>query len=329
MTAAIGSRTQLLRQAAVRAALAPSVHNTQPWRFVLHADRLDVFADERRRLEVLDPDQRQLLLSCGCAVFNARVSLAAAGYESVVTLLPDSAQPELLATLTLPLEATDWIGIGELDAFIEQRRSNRRRYYGEAVPAQEIHQLAHAAGAEGAALFQVTEESHRTALATLSQEAESIEVGNPAYLAELRTWTSDDPRRLDGVQAMTVPLSGEHPTSSLPVRDFDTRDMGWLPADPHSDPSQCLLLVTTTDDDRLAWLRAGQTLQRLWLDATRSGYAVSLFTQIIEVASTRERLRSALALRSYPQVLLRIGRAPSTPPSRRRDLSDVLTVIDG
>lgn len=329
MSAAIGSRTQLLRQAAVRAALAPSVHNTQPWRFVLHADRLDVFADERRRLEVLDPQRRQLVLSCGCAVFNARVSLAAAGYESLVALLPDPARPELLATLSLPQHTTDWIAIGELDAFIDRRRSNRRKYYGEAVPPQEVHKLAELAGAEGAALFQIVEPAHRTALATLSQEAESIEVANPAYLAELRTWTSDDPRRLDGVQAMTVPLSGEHPTSSLPVRDFDTRAMGWLPADPHSDPTQCLLLVTTTDDDRQSWLRAGQTLQRIWLDATHSGYAVSLFTQVIEVSSTRERLRSALGLRSYPQVLLRLGRAPSTPPSRRRELSDMLTVLDG
>ena len=82
-------QTQSLRQAAVRATLAPSVHNTQPWRFVLTQGNLEIHANWTRKLRVLDPTGRQLLISCGCALFNARVALAASGYDAVVERFPD------------------------------------------------------------------------------------------------------------------------------------------------------------------------------------------------------------------------------------------------
>jgi nitroreductase len=118
-----------MRHAALRATLAPSVHNTQPWRYVITRGSLELYADETRRLRVLDPRGRQLLISCGCALFNARVALAAAGYDAKVERLPDATRPELLARVTLPAEAAGWVPIGDLDAAIEQRRTNRRRFF--------------------------------------------------------------------------------------------------------------------------------------------------------------------------------------------------------
>ena len=91
----------------VRATLAPSVHNTQPWRFVLRPGVLDVYADRSRQLLVLDPTGRQLHLSIGCAAFNARVSLAASGTSPAVRRLPDPAQPMLLASIDVGDEAVD------------------------------------------------------------------------------------------------------------------------------------------------------------------------------------------------------------------------------
>src|SRR5438128_5668821 len=93
--------TTMLRRAAVRATRAPSIHNTQPWRFMISGDVLHLWADPDRRLRVLDPHGRQLLLSCGCALFNARVSLADAGYAAVVRRFPNPAQPDLLAEITV------------------------------------------------------------------------------------------------------------------------------------------------------------------------------------------------------------------------------------
>src|SRR5664279_2501176 len=90
-----------LRRAAVRATRAPSVHNTQPWRFVLNGDSLEIHADWSRQLRVLDPRGRQLLLSCGCALFNARVSLAASGHGARVERLVDPVSPELVARIVI------------------------------------------------------------------------------------------------------------------------------------------------------------------------------------------------------------------------------------
>ena len=103
---------ETFRRAVVRATLAPSIHNTQPWRFVLRPGVLDVYADRGRQLAVLDPAGRQLYLSVGCAVFNARVSLADSGVSAAVGRLPDAAQPSLLATVEVGPGAVEF----EIDA---------------------------------------------------------------------------------------------------------------------------------------------------------------------------------------------------------------------
>src|SRR3954447_12356029 len=92
-------------RAAARGVLAPSLHNTQPWRFVISRGWLELHADPQRRLRVLDPRGRQLVISCGCALFNVRVALAAAGYDARVERLPDAERPDLLARVSLPSEA--------------------------------------------------------------------------------------------------------------------------------------------------------------------------------------------------------------------------------
>lgn len=318
------TKTDLLRRAAVRATLAPSVHNTQPWRFVLSPDALEIHADWNRQLQILDPTRRQLLISCGCAVFNARVSLAAAGFEAIVERMPDAARPQIVARLTVGDHSADGDPIGRLDAVINLRQTNRRRYAEEEVPAEVIDELIQIVSAEGAQLFHIREMEHRLITARLSQQADAIENIDPAYRAELRAWTSDNAERRDGVAAVAVPHVDAGSEDDIPIRDFDTRGMGWLPTATHSSVRQCLFLLGTHEETPGAWLLAGEALERLWLEATRHGYVASLLTQVIEVPRTRELLRHELKLSMYPHVLLRIGRAPVTPTSRRRRLGDVL-----
>src|SRR5207248_497493 len=115
---------QLLRRAAVRATLAPSIHNSQPWRFVLRSQALEIYADWNRQLRVIDPRGRQLLLSCGCALFNVRVSLAAGGYQAAVERFTDTARPDLVARVTLSSDTGEWLPIARLDEVIELRQTN-------------------------------------------------------------------------------------------------------------------------------------------------------------------------------------------------------------
>lgn len=315
-------------RAAGRATLAPSIHNTQPWRFVITRGSLELHADRQRQLRVLDPRGRQLMISCGSALFNARVALAAAGYDAPVERFPDPAQTDLLARITLPPEATHGVSIGRLNAVIEQRRTNRRPFYNRAVPAEVLQLLGEAAEQEAAELFRVSRPEHRLAVARLSRQADRAELTDPAYRAELRTWTTTDPHRGDGVLVSTVAHVDAGNTGDLPLRDFDTSGRGWLPVDTRSSHDQCLLLLGTLDDDRMAWLRAGEALERVWLELTRLGYVASLLTQVIEVALTHQLLRHELGLSMHPHLLLRVGQAPDTPPSPRRPLTEVIASPD-
>ncbi|MBA2560333.1 MAG: hypothetical protein H0V07_10700 [Propionibacteriales bacterium] len=322
------TKAQALRRAAVRATLAASVHNTQPWRFVLGGDALEIYADQTRRLLIVDPAGRQMLISCGCALFNARVSLASAGYRVSVERFPDPARPEVLARLSVDVEP---IGtpvvlpdIGTLDPVIELRRTNRRHFADDTVPEDVINDLIAAAAAECAELVPISRPDDRLRVATLTQRADAHESADLAYRVELREWTSNDPARDDGVPSIAVPAGQTSAHDDLPIRDFDfTRAGSSLPAPTGSTAVSWLLLVTA-DDNPGVWLQAGEALQHVLLEVARHGYAASPFTQAIEVPQTRAMLRQKLRLTKYPHVLLRVGRAPPTPATRRRRLVDML-----
>lgn len=324
MQTRIDPALRLARTAAIRATRAPSVHNTQPWRFVLRDEGLDVHADWSRQLTVLDPRARQLLMSVGCAVLNARVAYAAAGIGVRVDRFPDRNHADLVARIRPSSDRGVDHRLSRLDDAIDVRQTNRRRFSDDAVPDEVLEELAAAARAEGAELFPVTSDEHRHELARLSQIADRIENSDPGYRAELRRWTSDDPRRLDGVPAFAVPRVNGMADDEIPLRDFDTHGMGWLPSMTHSSSDQTLVLLGTAADTPVAWERCGEALERVLLEATRAGYTTSPLTQVIEVPLTHRALQDALQLRMHPHILLRIGHAPLTPPTRRRRLVEVL-----
>jgi nitroreductase len=311
-----------LRRAAVAAVRAPSVHNTQPWRMVLDGDVLELRADGRRRLTVLDPDGRQMMMSLGCALLNARVALAAEGAGAQVDRMPDAADPELVARITVsdaPVDAT----LGALAAVIEERRANRRRFEDDAVPEEVIGQLESAASAEGVQVLVLRSEEDRTAAAVLSQRADAMQTSDPAYQEELRAWISTDAQRADGVPVTAAPHAGEA-HDDIPIRVFDTEGQGGLPTETHSSIRQCLFVLAGRGDAPGDWLRGGEALERLWLEAAALGYAASPLTQSVEVRQTRLQMRSALRTEGWPLVMVRVGKAPATPATPRRPLEDLL-----
>jgi nitroreductase len=318
-------RTAALRRAAVRATFAPSVHNTQPWRFRLRENELNVYADRSRQLKILDPNSRQLTVSCGSALMNARVSIASSGFGARVERLPDDAQPDLLARITTTDEQdTRTAGLADLDGVVEMRHTNRRRFADDEVPSAVLEVLELAAAVEDSVLFVIRREGHRLAVAMLSQRADALENANAAYRAEMRAWTTEDPRRSDGVPARAVAHVDGVVQDEVPLRDFDTHGTAYLPADTHSTHSQCLVLLGTAGDRPIDWLRGGEALERVLLEITKRGFVAGPLTQAVEMPFARAGLRAELGLTVYPQVLLRVGRAPMTPASRRRRLVDVL-----
>lgn len=312
MTTLVSELSTVLRRAAVRATLAPSVHNSQPWRLHLTEDLLELHADLSRQLSVLDPTGRQLHISCGCALMNARVSIAASGASAKVNRLPDPRPSTLIASL-VPHEGPADLSLAALDSMIELRQLNRQQFTDDRVPGSVLAILTAAAAAEGATFTLIESPQAKAAVAELSQRAEDIENLNPAYRAELRAWSTNDPARRDGMR------------DGIGVRAFDIRDAGRQAPWGGSSATQTLGVLCTDGDGPADWVRAGEALERLLLEISRHDLAASLLTQIGEVPATRAGLRRQLQLTGYPHLLVRIGHAPPTPASRRRRLVDVLS----
>lgn len=313
----------VLERAADAAVLAPSVHNTQPWRIVLHPDRLELFADRTRQLTVLDPVGRALAQSIGAALFNARVAVAAAGRAVQVDRLPDPADPDRMAVLR-PVDGPADAALAVLAPAVRRRRTNRRRFTPDRLPEEELRLLVAAAAAEDAVLVPISRDEHVRLLARLTQQADGIQNADPAYRAELRRWTNRPPGTGDGVPATAVPHVDGRQHDELPVRDFDTAGAGLLPAATGSGTEQSLALLATSRDDLLAWLRCGEALERVLLELTARGWVAGPLLQAVEVPVTRTQLRSALTWDAHPQSVLRIGRAPAGSPTPRRPRATVV-----
>lgn len=318
-----------------RASRAPSVHNTQPWRLTTYANGVLLHADRSRQLSVLDPDGRELLLGCGCLLFNLRVAAAAAGLHPRVHRFPDPNDLDLIAWMeTDPAgRAVPDDALADLAPAMIRRHNNRRPYTPTPVPPDLAHALQAAAQAEDAVLTEVSRPAERAALAMLSQRADFLLTSDPAYRAELRAWLQNDPARTDGVPATTVPRVDAGAHEDVPIRDYDSHGHGALPVRTGADREQCLLLLSSEHDDARGWVRAGEALERVLLEIT--GYQVpagsppaaqwvsGMLSQAIEVPEIRAELRRLLHVPGQPMMVIRLGVAAPTPGTPRRPLADI------
>ncbi|WP_175948394.1 Acg family FMN-binding oxidoreductase [Burkholderia pyrrocinia] len=310
------------------AVLAPSSHNSQPWRFLVNGTTISVCADRVRALPVVDPFDRELIISCGAALLNLRVALNHAGLAHTISTFPSEVDPDLLALVRVCDDGYSDASLGALFDAIPNRVTTRAPFESTAVP-DEFQQALIAAGvAEGADVVCVDSIAQRARVAELVAEADRQQYADPRFRRELASWI--DPRRhVDGMPAFAagVPalLDFAAPVVTTAVRTFDLGN--GLAALHHQlvGASPLIVCIATVRDDREAWLAAGQALERILLVATRAGYTASYLNQPIETTGLRVHLCHMLGLRGEPQLLLRVGRGPHTPHSPRRPLDEVIS----
>ncbi|QSB16888.1 nitroreductase [Natronosporangium hydrolyticum] len=317
-----------LAEAARAAGLAPSVHNTQPWRWLVHPDHLELYADRSRQLPVADPEGRLLTISCGAALHHAQVALAAEGWRSTVTPLPDPAQPDLLARV-IPTTATEDPNAALRRFQAAQRRhTDRRAVTDQPVPPTALAQIRAAVEEYGLNLH-VFRPEQLSELAVAADRAERQAASQPELLAELAYWTGGQQPAGTGIPDRAIP--SEPPHTHVPVRDFG--HPGELAPGAGTDRAASYAVLFGAEDTPASWLRAGQAAAAGWLTATEQGVAVLPFSAIVEAPGTRAVLRHLLAELGQPYLVLRLGLAdpdhPGPAPTDRLAAAQTVEIVGG
>ncbi len=305
------------------AARSPSVHNTQPWRFRVQPGVIELYCDPRRKLRT-DPLGREMLISCGAAVFGLRLAMRGLGYLPVVELLPEPNRTRLVAQVSAGAAVPVTVGERQLLEAVPHRHTHRGPFEPGPLPAGLLAGLQHDALAEGAELVLVEGGLAYQRLADIVATATRRLDLDPQARADTGQWTRDaDSRARDGVPALAFAARGRPRRGRLSQRDFDLeRGLARLTESGES-PSATAVLVTR-GDRRVDWLRAGQALQRVLLHAATKWVFASLHTQPLEATLTRDLIRNRLALPGHPQVLLQFGRVRTTHPTARRPADELI-----
>ncbi len=308
------------------ASRAPSVHNTQPWRFNVTPHAIELYADPGRKI-LQDVIGRQMLISCGAALFGLRLAVRELGRVPAVTLLPDPARPALLGRVVLGSKAPPTELERRMLAALPHRHTHRGAFDPEPLPTGLLPSLQHDALAEGAMLALVDRPGAYSKLAALVAEAARKRPLDPVAREEIVRWSRPPGSSCrDGVPAEAFAPGGAASRGRLAQRDFDLdRHVGMLPAPDVGDPPPAATAVLVTAGDlRIDWLRAGQALHRVLAHAATAWVFASLNTEPLEFPVIRGLIRTRLALPGAPQMLLQFGLARTSLATPRRAVPEFL-----
>jgi hypothetical protein len=308
---------------------APSVHNTQPWRFYQGDHEISIAANNERQLRVADPLGREMMISCGAALFNVRLALRYLGFVPKTRVLPEPELPNMIGRVTWgdQVPATEYER--KLYAEIALRRTHRGGFDPTPLPRSLLDVLPHEATREKATLTLVTADQRlATAIAAVVEAGDIVLRLDGARAQEEAHWAPGPAsHRQDGVPPTAYPAQPEPTEPHFASRDF-AHGHGWGLA-PSSEAPQMrsagvVGLLTTSVDQPSDWIHAGQALQRVLLTASSCHVAAALHSQPLEIPLLREFIRVHLAGRAYPQMVLRLGTSGERAVSVRLPVDEVL-----
>ncbi|MFZ2172979.1 MAG: hypothetical protein WAW17_02880 [Rhodococcus sp. (in: high G+C Gram-positive bacteria)] len=317
-----GPDRRTIEAAVALACRAPSLHNTQPWRWVVGPSHLQLYSDPERLLPATDASGRQMVLSCGAALDHLRVAFASTAWQPIVHRLPNPLDHQLLSSIEFIRGPAPTIHETAMFTAIGRRRTERLPLAPPPDWARTLDELTALADEFGVHISNPPQQGGR-ALADASHRVNSLRSQDPSYQAEL-AWWSDHAQFPEGVPEAVLPSGAQRPSVSL-AREFPEGSSS-APGSAAQDRAEILVLTTSTDS-RFDWLRCGEALSSLLLACTIRDLATCPVTHLTELPESRAVVRELCDDDRLPQVLIRVGVAPgpgTAPATPRRPLSEVL-----
>ncbi len=315
--------TRVLTRAVELACRAPSLHNSQPWRWVAGGATVDLFVDPHRMVPSADSSGRESIISCGAVLDHFRVAMAAEGWGTSVDEFPNPNNLDHLASIDF--DSADYVAAARRDraAAILRRRTDRRPFGAPGDWASFEPVLRSAVDGDLVALDVLADDA-RPRLAEAARLNEALRRYDDPYQHELRWWTTPG-RHDDGIPAAALanearprtvdvnrqfPAEGRTPAGSEGVRD-------------HAE----VVVLSTAGDTRADAFRCGQALSAILLECTMAGLATCTVTHVTELQASRDMIRELIPdAEAVPQVLIRVGTVGkgALEPTPRRATRDVL-----
>lgn len=313
-----------MRELVRYATLAPSGHNTQPWKFAVQGDTIHILPDYSRRLPAVDPQDRELWISLGCALENLVIAADASGYRTDVTYLTPAAEH-----ITCHLSKASVTGPVPLFEAIPHRQNNRSLYNGHSVPPAETKKMGAVKSGTGVSVQIFTDDAHKEGIIEYIKAGDRRQFGDPAFVAELVSWIRfNKPEALHSLDGLYTRCTGNPDVPRWLGKRFLTAASAGQQADTSAKKARSsagLIVIAAASDDKRHWIETGRLYERLALTLTASGIQMAFLNQPAEVAGLRAQFQGYLDLgTAQPQLLLRYGYAASLPHSLRRLVEQVL-----
>ncbi|MVU78384.1 hypothetical protein GPX89_14160 [Nocardia sp. ET3-3] len=321
---AIPDRHTML-EAMRRASRAPSVHNTQPWRWVLDGEVLHLFSDPDRLLSAMDPHGRQMIISCGAMLQHVRTALGARGWHTDTIRFPNPAEPEHLAEIRFRPWDSPPPGLYSRAAAMDNRHTDRLPMEPPEHWDELLHRLRMLTSPHYVELDALADDV-RPRLAAATEQAAALRRHDMMYQAEIGWWTghSGGPEGvppealLSDAEAARVSVGRPFPAAKHSLRRAETTE------------DRARLVVLSTESDAPAdWLRTGEALSVALLECTVEGMSTCALTHITELPGGRRALAGLTHPNYRPQLVIRIGKAPDNDPwvpTPRRPIHDFFTI---
>ena len=304
------------------ATLAASGHNAQPWKFRLEDHAIEIHPDPARRLPAVDPQDREMWMSLGCALENLTLAARSEGFESEITYPGAS---ELIRVDLTPRRPEG----GPLFGAIPMRQNTRSEYNGHRVDGTEMAKLMSIPLEAGISLDVFEGPTATAKVLEYVSEGNVQQFADKAFVEELVHWIRFDKREalasLDGLYSRCMGTPGvPRWIGQTVVRRMSAQEQ--MDSDAIKLRSSAgAVSIASSEETKNAWVRTGQVYQRLALLMTSMNIKSAFLNQPNEVPEVRKQFQTAMGFgQGLPQLLLRFGFADPMPLSYRRAVEDVI-----